>query len=135
MQEHPRPSAVESRYSNTSGTAVAEYANKPDKDDKIELTDEDCPEVLGYAYPFWKKWTILSVIFIVQCSMNLNASLYANAVEQLSDEFGISEQAARVGQMIFLCAYAFGCELWAPWSEDLGRWIVLQLSLFFVNGK
>jgi len=35
--------------------------------------------------------------------------------------------------MIFLVAYAFGCELWAPWSEDLGRWPILQLSLFLVN--
>lgn len=29
--------------------------------------------------------------------------------------------------------YAFGCELWAPWSEELGRWPILQLSLFLVN--
>lgn len=35
--------------------------------------------------------------------------------------------------MIFLVFYAFGCELWAPWSEEFGRWPVLQLSLFFVN--
>ncbi|KAI9867090.1 MAG: hypothetical protein M1830_005857 [Pleopsidium flavum] len=35
--------------------------------------------------------------------------------------------------MIFLVAYAFGSELWAPWSEELGRWPVLQLSLFLVN--
>lgn len=26
-----------------------------------------------------------------------------------------------------------GCELWAPWSEELGRKPILQLSLFFVN--
>lgn len=35
--------------------------------------------------------------------------------------------------MIFLVLYAFGCELWAPWSEELGRWPILQLSLFLVN--
>ena len=35
--------------------------------------------------------------------------------------------------MIFLILYAFGCELWAPWSEELGRWPILQLSLFLVN--
>lgn len=65
--------------------------------------------------------------------MNLNASLYANAVPLLSDEFHISEQAARVGQAVFLISYAFGCELWAPWSEEFGRWPILQLSLFLVN--
>lgn len=37
------------------------------------------------------------------------------------------------GAMIFLVFYAFGCELWAPWSEELGRKPVLQLSLFLVN--
>ena len=35
--------------------------------------------------------------------------------------------------MIFLVTYAFGCELWAPWSEELGRKPILQLSLFLVN--
>lgn len=30
-------------------------------------------------------------------------------------------------------SYAFGCELWAPWSEELGRKPILQLSLFLVN--
>jgi hypothetical protein len=35
--------------------------------------------------------------------------------------------------MIFLVAYAFGCEFWAPWSEEIGRWPVLQLSLLLVN--
>ncbi|KZT64873.1 MFS general substrate transporter [Daedalea quercina L-15889] len=80
-----------------------------------------------------KKWWILSVIFVVQVSINLNASLYANTVHSLSGHFHISEQAARVGQMIFLIAYAFGSELWAPWSEELGRWPILQLSLFLVN--
>jgi predicted MFS family arabinose efflux permease len=35
--------------------------------------------------------------------------------------------------MIFLVAYAFGCELWAPWSEEFGRWPIMQLSLTFMN--
>lgn len=65
--------------------------------------------------------------------MNLNASLYGNAVTGLTKEFHISSQAARVGQAVFLIAYAFGCELWAPWSEEFGRWPVMQLSLGFVN--
>ena len=35
-------------------------------DDKYEITEDDCPDELGFAYPKWKKWSILSVIFIVQ---------------------------------------------------------------------
>lgn len=65
--------------------------------------------------------------------MNFNTSVYPNVVTPLSEHFHISEQAARVGQMTFLVAYAFGCELWAPWSEEFGRWPIMQLSLFLVN--
>lgn len=104
-------------------------------DGKIELTEEECYDKLGFSFPRWKKWGILGVIFAVQCSMNFNTSVYANAIDQLSSHFSISAQAARVGQMIFLVAYAFGSELWAPWSEELGRWPVLQLSLFLVNSE
>ena len=72
-------------------------------------------------------------MFLIQISINLNASLYANAVTAVSEKFHISEQAACVPQLTFLCAYAFGCELWAPWSEELGRWPTQQLSLLLVN--
>ncbi|OCF33374.1 multidrug transporter [Kwoniella heveanensis CBS 569] len=97
------------------------------------LQEEDAPEALGYAWSTRKKWTTLSVIFIVQCSMNFNASIYANGIGFLQEKFSISAQAARVGQCVFLIAYAFGCELWAPWSEELGRRWILQASLGFVN--
>jgi MFS family permease len=101
--------------------------------DRYELTEEDCYDELGFSFPTWKKWTILSVVFLVQVSMNFNTSLYSNAVPGISEEFNVSQQAARVGAAIFLLTYAFGCELWAPWSEELGRWPVLQLSMFLVN--
>lgn len=102
-------------------------------DGKIELREDECEDVLGYSFSTTKKWTILSVIFIVQSSMNFNASIYANAITPLSEEFNVSKQVARIGQMIFLVAYGFGSEFWAPWSEEFGRWSVLQTSLFFVN--
>ncbi|KAH8663618.1 putative MFS multidrug transporter [Tricladium varicosporioides] len=101
--------------------------------DKIELTEEMCYDELGYSFPTWKKWTILTIIFLVQVSMNFNTSLYSNAVPGISEEFNVSTQAARCGAMIFLVLYAFGCELWAPWSEELGRKPILQASLFLVN--
>jgi hypothetical protein len=107
--------------------------SEPQTFDKIEITEADCEKELGYAYPEWKKWTILTVIFLVQLSMNFNTSLYSNGLTGISEEFNISEQAARCGAMIFLVLYAFGCELWAPWSEELGRWPILQLSLTLVN--
>ncbi|KAJ5665450.1 uncharacterized protein N7477_007898 [Penicillium maclennaniae] len=110
-----------------------EDAPKIEKAGKRELTEDECYDKLGFCFPTWKKWTILSVIFVVQMSMNFNSGVYANAVTGMTEEFHISEQAARVGQCVFLVAYAFGCELWAPWSEEFGRWPIMQLSLFFVN--
>ncbi|KZL87102.1 major facilitator superfamily transporter [Colletotrichum incanum] len=101
--------------------------------DKYEITEDDCYDELGFSFPKWKKWYILTVIFWVQVSMNFNTSLYSNAIAGISEEFNVSAQAGRCGAMIFLVLYAFGCELWAPWSEEFGRWPVLQLSLFLVN--
>lgn len=107
---------------------------RPKRDDgKVELTEEDAYDKLGYTFPVWKKWTILVTILLIQTSMNLNASIYANGVDAIAEKYTISKQKARVGQMIFLICYAFGCELWAPWSEELGRWPTQQLSLFLVN--
>lgn len=108
-------------------------AEKGRSDGKRELTEDDCYDKLGFSFPWYKRWAILTVIFTVQMSMNFNSSVYPNAVTPLSEHFHISEQAARVGQMIFLVTYAFGCELWAPWSEEFGRWPIMQLSLFLVN--
>ncbi|OCL06422.1 MFS general substrate transporter [Glonium stellatum] len=107
--------------------------SQPRADGKIVLRDEDCYDRLGFSFSTRKKWTILFVVFFVQISMNFNASVYANAVAPLAHHFDITLKTARLGQMVFLLAYAFGCELWAPWSEELGRWGVLQTSLALVN--
>ncbi|KAI7153367.1 MFS transporter [Hortaea werneckii] len=101
--------------------------------DRYEITEEDCYPELGFSFTTWKKWYIVSVVFWIQISMNFNTSLYSNALGGISEEFGVSMQAARCGAMVFLVAYAFGCELWVPWSEEFGRWPVLQVSLFLVN--
>ncbi|RDW62362.1 hypothetical protein BP6252_11795 [Coleophoma cylindrospora] len=108
-------------------------ASKLEKEERHELTEDECYDELGFRFPTWKKWMILSIIFIVQVSMNFNTSLYSNALTGISEEFHVSMQAARCGAMVFLVLYAFGCELWAPWSEELGRKPVLQASLFLVN--
>ncbi|PBP19636.1 major facilitator superfamily transporter [Diplocarpon rosae] len=100
---------------------------------KHVLTEDECYKELGFSFSEKKKWAILSIIFAVQLSMNFNTSLFANAIPGITEEFDVSAQAARAGLAVFLVFYAFGCELWAPWSEELGRWPILQLSLFLVN--
>jgi hypothetical protein len=80
--------------------------------EKVQITEDECYDELGFAYSSTKKWMILTIIFLVQVSMNFNASLYSNAVSGISKEFDISEQTARCGAMIYLVAYAFGITSW-----------------------
>ncbi|KAJ5124877.1 uncharacterized protein N7515_008702 [Penicillium bovifimosum] len=102
-------------------------------DGKRELKEGECYEILGYSLPRWRKWTYLAAVAFVQVSMNFNTSVYPAAVTPLSEAFHISEQHARTGQMAYLVTFAIGSELWAPWSEEFGRWPILQLSMFLIN--
>ena len=112
-----------SRSDNSSDTAPAQGSEHPathfasknevidtsaDESEKIELTEEECYDELGFSFSSTKKWLILTVIFLVQTSMNFNTSLYSNAIGGISEEYHVSEQAARVGAAIFLITYAFG---------------------------
>lgn len=119
------------RHSSLAGLTKKDRPKFPDG--KKELTEDDCYDKLAYSWPRWKKWSFLCVIAAIQISMNFNTSVFPNAVEPISEHFGISEQAARVGQCVYLVLYSFGCELWAPWSEEFGRWPILQLSMFLIN--
>lgn len=65
--------------------------------------------------------------------MNMNGSLYANAQSSMADHFDVDIQKTTYGNMAFLISYAFGCELWAPWSEELGRKWPMQASLTLVT--
>ena len=128
----PLNSASEKPPETGAGDSAAGHSSGS-PDDKYEITEDDCYDELGYSFSSTKKWYILTIIFWVQLSMNFNSSVYSNAISGMQEEFDISAQAARCGAMIFLVLYAFGCELWAPWSEEFGRWPILQLSLFLVN--
>ena len=81
------------------------------------ITHAECKGRFASDLSEWKKWKILAILGLVQISMNLNCSLYSNAIPGIAKDFDRSEDAARWGAAVFLIAYAFGCELWAPWSE------------------
>lgn len=120
-------------FENRRNAHVPHPTNIPDAEGRRELKEWEAWDKLAYTWPKWKKAMYLASIAGIQISMNFNTSVYPSAVKPLAEHFGISQQAARVGQMIYLVFYSFGCELWAPWSEEFGRWPILQLSLFFIN--
>ncbi|KAK1988470.1 major facilitator superfamily transporter [Colletotrichum cereale] len=130
-----RDEEAEGTRGHDDDLAAANSRKRPEHtpDGKRVITEDECYHILGYFWPTWKKWMLLSSIFAVQVLMNFNTSVFPSAVTPISEAFHVSEQAARTGQCAFLVLYAFGCELWAPWSEEFGRWGILQCSLFFVN--
>ncbi|KAK6856493.1 MFS transporter [Apiospora arundinis] len=133
---HSASDAVPTVEEKEIQSQIATTTSSPDPSETQSVyiaNERDYPHVSAYTFSTWKKWRILIVVFLVQCSMNFNTSLYANGQKGMSQEFGITEQTARAGAGVFLVLYGFGCELWAPWSEELGRWPVLQISLGLVN--
>lgn len=129
----PVPGRDASPSSDPSQLAHDEKAQGQHNGGKRELTAEMAEAELPFAWPSWKKWWVLTVIFLVQTSMNFNTSLYSNGLSGIESTFGVTAQVARLGATLFLILYAFGCELWAPWSEEFGRKPIMQSSLFLVN--
>ncbi|RYP58767.1 hypothetical protein DL770_010361 [Monosporascus sp. CRB-9-2] len=116
-----------------AGTVGLKPDEKRRPDGKVVLTEDEAESALAFALPEWRKWSILVLILCIQTSMNSNASMYGFAVDGLAEKYAVSASTARLGQFLFLVAYGFGCEFWAPWSEELGRWPTQQASLFLVN--
>jgi len=124
-------SPAQSRTSMESSTTLAPQLSAPSVAPTIILNEHTSPERTAHAWSTRRKWCLLTVVAFCQISMNLNASVYSNAVPLLNDYFGITN--ARLGMTAFLVAYAFGCEFWAPFSEEFGRWPVMQASLGLTN--
>ncbi|KAH3977506.1 hypothetical protein HBH92_049210 [Parastagonospora nodorum] len=110
----------------TSSTSVSSPS-------KIVLNEHTSRHPTAYAWSTKKKWILLTVVAFCQVSMNFNAAVYSNAVEDINFTLGILD--ARLGMTAFLISYAVGCELWAPWSEEIGRWPIMQASLGLTNAS
>jgi MFS family permease len=119
--------------------SVASWTTSPRPSDAapnvtVILSETNARAHTAKAYSPLVKWLILTGMLLVQISQNYNAAVYNSAVPDLAVKFSIAETTARYAQMIFLVMYAFGCELWAPFSEEFGRKWILQTSLTLVNG-
>ncbi|KAK8117513.1 uncharacterized protein PG998_005794 [Apiospora kogelbergensis] len=107
--------------------------NNDDDDDRVLIQRVHYASDLATSWTPRKKWYVLVVGGLCQLAMNLNTTLYSNAQNGVAAHYGVSVSQAVWGAAAFLITYAFGCELWAPWSEEFGRRHVLQLSMFLVN--
>lgn len=124
-----------SQQTTQGSQSNSQHVQLPGDDLRFPIKPSDCGDALGFRWPSRQKWLYLTIIFIVQVSMNLNTTLYSNGIEGICREYGLSPYVVRWGGAAsFLISYAFGCELWAPWSEEFGRKPVLQTSLGLVNG-
>lgn len=95
-------------------------------------TKKDCDQILAATMPTWKKWFFLSIVFLVQFSMDFNGSIYSSAIPGIAAEFKVTAGKLQSGQVLFLIAYALGSKIWAPWSEEYGRKRVMQISLALI---
>ncbi|KAF2823567.1 MFS general substrate transporter [Ophiobolus disseminans] len=119
---------------NKMRTAPSETPSNPIA--PLILNEVNSIEHTAYKFSSRKKWAVLTVVALCQTSMNYNAAVYSNAIEPLDEEYNLGHNHftnARAGMAWFLILYGFGCELWAPWSEEYGRFWVMQLSLGTVN--
>lgn len=93
-----------------TGPEVAAGGGESEKkyrsDGKIEVTEDDIEDKLGYAYPEWKKWLILVIILCIQVSMNSNASMYGSALDGIVEKYGVSETKGKAlpRSAVFTCA-------------------------------
>lgn len=73
MAEHTSISRDKPELDVTTGdtgsrsTSGAELSERPSE--RRVLEEEDAPEALAFAFPTWKKWAIITVVFVIQvCS-------------------------------------------------------------------
>ncbi|ROV92498.1 hypothetical protein VSDG_06701 [Cytospora chrysosperma] len=97
------------------------------------ITEREAWEHTAYNYTKPRKWCILLILWMIQITMNMNGSIWASTEDGLSSYYGVPIKKISFGNMTFLISYAFGCEIWAPWSEELGRKWLMQASLLLVS--
>ena len=64
-------------------------------------------------------------------SVSLISSGYSGGINQVVDDFGVSEEVAVLGMSLFVIGFAFGPFLWAPLGEMYGRQVIYCVTLLF----
>lgn len=66
----PTPAGSDEARTVVNGNEPEDDGELRATDGRVVISEKDCPEKLGFAFPNWKKWQVISVIFAVQTSMS-----------------------------------------------------------------
>ncbi|TIB11219.1 hypothetical protein E3P89_02435 [Wallemia ichthyophaga] len=112
--------------------AVNDSAAVQNKDEKdpffVEFTPGDPENPKNWKT--WYKWhcTMLSSVLILNST--LASSIPSSALQNVMQEFGVSQETATVQITLFLFGYVVGPSFWAPVSEIWGRKPIFIITLF-----
>ncbi len=72
-------------------------------------------------WPPWRKWLLIIAITPIDLSVSWGASGFSPAEGKFAEEFGISDETARLGLSLYVLGIALGPMFMAPLSEVFGR--------------
>ncbi|KAI4255505.1 MAG: hypothetical protein LQ352_002535, partial [Teloschistes flavicans] len=89
----------------------------------VEFIPNDPVNPMNHLTP--TKWTITMLVAFVTLAVAFVSSAYSGGIPQIVEEFDTSEEVATLGIALYVCGFAIGPLVWAPFSELYGRQVVL----------
>ncbi|KAL9586503.1 MAG: hypothetical protein Q9212_000863 [Teloschistes hypoglaucus] len=89
----------------------------------VEFLPNDPVNPMNYSNR--TKWTITMLAAFVTLAVAFVSSAYSGGIPEIVKEFDTSEEVATLGIALYVCGFAVGPLLWAPFSELYGRQIIL----------
>lgn len=112
-QTHVTPEVLHHRYAG-SGTQDDPYV--------VEYLPHDRRNPM--LFPMWKKWVITILVALATLAVAFVSAAYTGGVNQIIEEFQVSDEVVTLGVSLFVLGFAIGPLLWAPFSEMYGRQIL-----------
>ncbi|APA11874.1 hypothetical protein sscle_08g066440 [Sclerotinia sclerotiorum 1980 UF-70] len=102
----------------------------PSQSDQSTRTTDTELQVLNFQpddpsdprnFSFWRKWSIVGVITLIDLTVSWGASGYSPAQEKLIESFKVSTEVGVLGLSLYILGLALGPMTLAPLSEYYGR--------------
>lgn len=81
----------------------------------VEFLPNDPVNPMNYSNR--TKWTITMLAAFVTLAVAFVSSAYSGGIPEIVKEFHTSEEVATLGIALYVCGFAVGPLLWAPFSE------------------